>query len=173
MEIYQSKYTGEQIDEALDSVQNKQDELISGENIKTINNESILGSGNIQVSGGPNIFTIPLDYEVFNWQGREPQYLNVSSLCTELISFVGTNINDTDKLLNTKIILSWNQNRIILPPVIHYPNSNMRWEIWFDTLDGGDDFVLGKIDLSVSASGANLYKSTYTGLTYVPEEEGS
>lgn len=31
---------------------NKQDILISGENIKTINNESILGSGNINIQGG-------------------------------------------------------------------------------------------------------------------------
>lgn len=31
---------------------NKQDALVSGTNIKTINNESILGSGNISISGG-------------------------------------------------------------------------------------------------------------------------
>lgn len=30
----------------------KQDRLISGDNIKTINNQSLLGSGNIEVSGG-------------------------------------------------------------------------------------------------------------------------
>lgn len=30
----------------------KQDELVSGTNIKTINNESILGSGNIDIQGG-------------------------------------------------------------------------------------------------------------------------
>ena len=33
-------------------VSTKQDTLVSGTNIKTINNESILGSGNISVSGG-------------------------------------------------------------------------------------------------------------------------
>lgn len=33
-------------------LQNKQDKLQSGENIKTINNESIVGSGNITVGGG-------------------------------------------------------------------------------------------------------------------------
>lgn len=33
-------------------VPEKQDELVSGENIKTINGESILGSGNIVISGG-------------------------------------------------------------------------------------------------------------------------
>lgn len=33
-------------------VDNKQDTLVSGTNIKTINNESLLGSGNINISGG-------------------------------------------------------------------------------------------------------------------------
>ena len=35
--------------EALDS---KQDELVSGTNIKTINNQSITGSGNIEINSG-------------------------------------------------------------------------------------------------------------------------
>ena len=34
------------------AITNKQDTLVSGTNIKTINNESILGSGNITISGG-------------------------------------------------------------------------------------------------------------------------
>lgn len=33
-------------------VEGKQDTLVSGENIKTINNQSILGSGNIEIGGG-------------------------------------------------------------------------------------------------------------------------
>lgn len=37
------------IDEIVDY---KQDTLVSGTNIKTINNESLLGSGNINISGG-------------------------------------------------------------------------------------------------------------------------
>ncbi|MCR5266796.1 MAG: hypothetical protein K6E29_09440 [Cyanobacteria bacterium RUI128] len=38
--------------EVIDELGNKQDTLVSGTNIKTINNESILGSGNISISGG-------------------------------------------------------------------------------------------------------------------------
>ena len=34
------------------NIQTKQDTLVSGTNIKTINNESILGSGNIEIQGG-------------------------------------------------------------------------------------------------------------------------
>lgn len=48
-EYYTSAQTDTQITNA---VSGKQDTLISGTNIKTINNESILGSGNIVISGG-------------------------------------------------------------------------------------------------------------------------
>ena len=46
-------YTSAETDTAIqESVSGKQDTLISGTNIKTINNESILGSGNITIQGG-------------------------------------------------------------------------------------------------------------------------
>lgn len=40
-------------DDIINLQNNKQDVLISGENIKTINNESILGNGNIEIDLGP------------------------------------------------------------------------------------------------------------------------
>lgn len=49
---YKSKFTGRQIDNYLDNIGNKQDKLVSGTNIKTINGTSILGSGDITISGG-------------------------------------------------------------------------------------------------------------------------
>lgn len=62
---YQSKYSGAQIEQVIESLPNypskeqieedlakKQDLLKSGENIKTINGESILGAGNIEIAGG-------------------------------------------------------------------------------------------------------------------------
>lgn len=36
----------------IERINAKQDKLVSGENIKTINGQPILGSGNIQISGG-------------------------------------------------------------------------------------------------------------------------
>ena len=45
-------YSKEQTDTKLSS---KQDKLVSGTNIKTINNKSLLGAGNINITGGsPN-----------------------------------------------------------------------------------------------------------------------
>lgn len=49
---FNSKHKSSEIEEILDSVGGKQDKLVSGTNIKTINGESILGSGNISISGG-------------------------------------------------------------------------------------------------------------------------
>ena len=59
---YNSKYKGAEVDAALDlaktALQEHQDlsgyqpKLVSGTNIKTVNGESILGSGNITISGG-------------------------------------------------------------------------------------------------------------------------
>lgn len=49
---YNSKYKSSKIEEILDSVGGKQDKLVSGTNIKTINGTSLLGSGDIVISGG-------------------------------------------------------------------------------------------------------------------------
>lgn len=48
-------YTKTQVDTAL---QDKQDALVSGQNIKTVNNESLLGSGNVTVKPSDLTFTI-------------------------------------------------------------------------------------------------------------------
>ena len=50
---YTSKYTGQEIDDRLDAVSGKQDTLVSGTNIKTINGTSLLGSGNIAIEVEP------------------------------------------------------------------------------------------------------------------------
>ncbi len=47
---------------------NKQDILVSGENIKTINNQSILGSGNINIPRGLEIVTVTKEFEELTTQ---------------------------------------------------------------------------------------------------------
>lgn len=59
MADYISQFTGSEIDQRLAKVPqletSKQDKLISGSNIRTINGDSILGSGDITIQGGdPN-----------------------------------------------------------------------------------------------------------------------
>lgn len=50
------KGTIDQIQGLQSSLDGKQDDLVSGTNIKTINGESIIGSGNIVTSGAQNLF---------------------------------------------------------------------------------------------------------------------
>lgn len=52
MADYTSQFSGSEIDARLAKVPQLQDKLVSGTNIKTINDESILGSGNIKIEGG-------------------------------------------------------------------------------------------------------------------------
>lgn len=49
---FTSKHTGAQIEAYLDSVPNKQDRLVSGQNIKTINGQDVLGEGDITIEAG-------------------------------------------------------------------------------------------------------------------------
>ena len=82
MEDFNSKYTGEEVEELLDNVPKKQDSLVSGTNIKTINNQSILGSGDIQISGGTSLVN---DYTTGTDKAYTTDYVNklLSSLETE------------------------------------------------------------------------------------------
>lgn len=59
---FKSKYTGKQIENLLDSSTTKQDKLVSGTNIKTINGQSLLGSGDITVQGGESSNN---DYDIY------------------------------------------------------------------------------------------------------------
>lgn len=49
---YNSKYTGAEVDALLDKVDKKQDTLVSGTNIKTVNGEPVLGEGDIPIDLG-------------------------------------------------------------------------------------------------------------------------
>lgn len=49
-------------------MENKQDALVSGNTIKTINGESILGEGNIEIQGGGGVELLEIRY---NWDGTE------------------------------------------------------------------------------------------------------
>ena len=75
MAEYKSAYTGPQIDAAIGAVAGKQDTLVSGTNIKTINNESLLGSGNITIEGGGSDVSVrEIDYSnPEEWDSGEDQ----------------------------------------------------------------------------------------------------
>ena len=70
---------------------NKQEQLISGTNIKTINNTSILGSGNIEIEGGGS------DYEDLD---NLPKINNVELKGNKTSSDLGLITNAVDDLVN-------------------------------------------------------------------------
>ena len=59
---------------ALDSLQeqidDKQDELVSGTSIKTVNGNSLLGSGNLVISGGATVTTTTVTIAVTDWSNN-------------------------------------------------------------------------------------------------------
>ena len=66
---FNSKHKSREIEEILDSVGGKQEKLVSGTNIKTINGQSLLGSGDVNISGGSGggsgVYITPFTVEEF------------------------------------------------------------------------------------------------------------
>ena len=85
---------------------NKQDILVSGTNIKTINNESVLGEGNIEVRGGiktyeaseiPSVLLQNLKSAVFNSQDKK-SYINSTETDLTPIQHFLDNLSNGDYL---------------------------------------------------------------------------
>lgn len=70
---------------ARNSLNNKQDTLVSGINIKTINNQSVLGSGNINIEGGSGT---PTDVQI---NGSSITSSGTANIVTEGVYDASTN----------------------------------------------------------------------------------
>lgn len=80
-------YTKTEVDNAITAATStKQDTLVSGTNIKTINNESILGEGNITIEGGGSSYTagdgIDITNDVISVTGK----VDTSAITTSISS---------------------------------------------------------------------------------------
>ena len=73
-------------------ISGKQDKLISGQNIKTFNGESILGEGNIEASIGANVQAVDIQEEV---ETLEEEYAT--------IGYINTLFGDLDEILTSII----------------------------------------------------------------------
>lgn len=91
----------------------KQDKLVSGTNIKTINNESILGSGNIEITGGSGggssakEWTFPNTYFDYNTSGKTGDYMFNDFDIT--ISFDEVKLGD--------ILIDSNNNKVVVTTI--------------------------------------------------------
>ena len=73
-------------------ISGKQDKLVSGQNIKTFNGESILGEGNIEASIGGNVQAVDIQEEV---ETLEEEYAT--------IGYINTLFGDLDEILTSII----------------------------------------------------------------------
>ena len=77
------------------AIQNKQDKLESGVNIKTINNQSILGSGNISIEGGGGS-TIVVDDALSDTSENPVQNKVITTRVTSIESSLASKANASD-----------------------------------------------------------------------------
>ena len=76
------------------AIQGKQDKLVSGTNIKTINNQSILGSGNISIEGGGS--TVVVDDALSDTSENPVQNKVITTRITSIESSLGSKANASD-----------------------------------------------------------------------------
>ena len=76
------------------SLASKQDKLVSGTNIKTINNQSILGSGNISIEGGGS--TVVVDDALSDTSENPVQNKVITTRVTSIESSLGSKANASD-----------------------------------------------------------------------------
>lgn len=96
-------YTDKEVDSKLT---NKQDTLVSGTNIKTLNGQSILGSGDLPVSGGSSIYKLTLSESQMTEFQQNQQFTltdeqHTNLLNSELINFIiGTGQEGNSYVMN-------------------------------------------------------------------------
>ena len=103
--ISENAQSGKAVAEA---VSDKQDSLVSGTNIKTINNQSILGSGNITIEGGS-------DVEVDQNYNPESENAQSGKAVAEAVAIVGGHYE-------TVVEEIWQRNKIFTPVSFDYEN---------------------------------------------------
>lgn len=122
-------YTKAQTDTMLNSkadtsdLADKQDVLVSGTNIKTINNESLLGSGNINISSGSS--DVVIDIGTFHISKTATDIVN-SLTSQQKTDIVDTSVNNVyikvkNSIVNENALLKRTKYRIIDPD--NNPNS--------------------------------------------------
>lgn len=139
--ITNADFNGNEIKNAI--IKNKQDTLVSGTNIKTINNQSILGSGNINIQGGGggdiSLNEFVITEEIFNNYKNANNYADLTEIINnETITQNVINLNNYNFFLNNLTV----SNKTLL-----FKNGN----IVFDS-----NGVNGTCDKAIVASSCNI-----------------
>lgn len=135
----------------------RQEKLVSGTNIKTINGQSVLGSGDITISGGGS------------------EYANTSEIVDNAITLTSTSTLDdlVTQILaqKTKVVrATWNSNfqRIIPLPTLPGPHDvfyDVYFKVWSDypLVDAGADFERRIDCFATSGTAGSSSKWDYRG----------
>lgn len=114
----------QQVAELAQDLDNKQDTLVSGENIKTINSISLLGEGNIDIQGGGDSGIIVLESVVATFSGTATgtvalnEYIDVTKKYFPIVTFNSdTSINLLEDVTfngltsNKRLQIKWKEER--------------------------------------------------------------
>lgn len=136
----------------------KQDKLVSGQNIKTINGDSILGEGNIEITGGTSNKT-------WNFTGAT-EFLTGASVNAGL-SVLGGTVSYGEVSVGDIVVLDTNYNFVVLNKFTDAYGKHITIMPIYNAITN-DSTVLGYvIDLQEHAtSDASIKKATLTSKVY-------
>ncbi len=152
-------------DDTDEQLANKQDKLVSGTNIKTVNGNSLLGSGDIEISGGggdSSVGTITLtDTQAYNLINN-----NSATLTSENLEVIKSS-KAVEIKYNSMTLISLTVNSMVMPttisstPIYIYHAYAIIWtsvnyplleRIWFSSDDTTAKLSLENIGLFVTGS---------------------
>lgn len=128
-----------------ESVNNKQDILVSGESIKTINGESILGSGDIEIKNGDSTVAKTTD-GLFS---KHTPFTNIIDDCQDVSKWTITNTSSD--------IVSVDENSYVLGSLSLHSNKEMRSTKY--TYDLTKNYLVLKLKVNSIATGSRLFLS--------------
>ena len=160
---------------------NKQDKLISGQNIKTINNETILGEGNIDISATLEtdpVFTHSPAYniteqDITDWNNKSDfsgDYNDLTNKPTipDVSDFITKDVNDLTYYTTTanlsNVALSGSYNDLINTPDLSIYATTTQLGNETTARENADTNLQGQIDAITSASDVKDIVGTYAEL---------
>ena len=164
--------TASALNELDERVSIKQDMLVNGENIKTINGVSILGEGNIEIN-------VEVDLSAYYDKTESDSLFTTKEYISELESFINEServtslsLNDLNKRVNDKIDkeegkqLSDENFTSELKEKLESLNINAKDNVqsdWDETDNNSDAFILNKPDALKNPSSLKFGNKTYDG----------
>jgi len=112
----------------IDSIANKQDTLVSGNNIKTINGESLLGSGDIEITGGDSGGVSGINYSSVQEVMTNDHWIDGKAIWVKVLQ--GTFLSTANANSNLGSIGSF-ETIVKVDAITRTSNSSTWFPVWF------------------------------------------